>query len=69
MKFIAGSDGRVYVLREREWVFAITVAEALAAHRSFGDAINMALAFKPTTRDAEDDLPTLPKEVTRELLR
>jgi len=69
MKFITGSDGRVYVLREGEWVFAITVDKALAAHRELGDAINVALAFRVNAEAEEKDRPTLPKEVTRELLR
>lgn len=65
MKFIAGSDGRVYVLREGEWVVPLTVDEAMAAMVSLGEAIGLAVERSSSGGVA----PSLPKEVTRELLR
>lgn len=65
MKFIAGSDGRVYAMREGEWVVPLTVNEAMAAMVSLGEAIGLAVD-RSASGGAE---PSLPKEVTRELLR
>lgn len=66
MKFIAGSDGFVYAKRETEmWCYRLTVDEAKAAMRSLAEAIGLAVERSSSGGVA----PSLPKEVTRELVK